>query len=60
MKVVGDGQVLWESPSVRGNQPPQELLVDVTGVRRLTLVVDYGADLDLSDHVIWALPRVMR
>ena len=58
--VVGDGRVLWEAHSVRGNQPPQEVLVDITGVKQLTLVVEFGEDLDLSDHVVWALPRVIR
>lgn len=60
MAVVGDGRVLWEASGVRGGQPPREVLVDVEGVRELSLHVDYGEDLDLSDHACWAQARLIR
>jgi hypothetical protein len=60
LRVVGDGQVLWEATGVRGGQPPREVVVSVSGVDELTLIVEYGEELDLSDEVVWALARVIR
>lgn len=58
--VMGDGRMLWQADSIRGGQAPRAVLVDVTGVRELSLHVDFGDQLDLSDHVCWALARVIR
>jgi hypothetical protein len=58
--VLGDGRVLWQAANIRGGQEPQEVLVDVTGVREFSLHVDFGDGLDLSDHVCWALARLIR
>jgi len=58
--VLGDGRPLWEMRNVRGGQAPRDLLVDVAGVEELGLLVDYGEDLDLSDHVAWGLARLIR
>lgn len=60
LAVVGDGRVLWRATNVRGGEEPREVLVDVTGVRELSLHVDFGAGLDLSDHACWALARLIR
>lgn len=60
LAVVGDGRVLWEARNVRGGEEPREVLVDVTGVRELSLHVDFGEGLDLSDHACWALARLIR
>jgi hypothetical protein len=60
MRVFGDGEVLWEATQVRGGQTAREFIVDVGGVQRLVLVVDYGEDLDLSDHAAWGSARLIR
>lgn len=60
MSVIGGGRVLWSAENVRGGEPPREVLVDVTGVDVLELFVDYGEDLDLSDHACWAFARLIR
>lgn len=60
LAVLGDGRVLWRAEDVRGSQQPREVLLDVTGVRELSLHVDFGEDLDLSDHVCWAFARLIR
>jgi hypothetical protein len=60
LAVVGDGRVLWEATNVRGGEEPREVLVDVSGVRELSLDVGFGEDLDLSDHACWALARLIR
>ncbi len=60
LAVLGDGRILWQATSVRGSEPPRGVLVDVTGVRELSLHVDFGAGLDVSDHVCWAGARLIR
>lgn len=60
VQVRGDGRVLWEARSVRGEAPPRELLVDVGGVHELTIEVRFGQDLDLSDHLCLAFARLIR
>ena len=45
---------------MRGNDAPAEITADVRGVRRLTLVVEPGEDLDLADHADWADARLIR
>jgi hypothetical protein len=59
-RVVGDGRVLLESGVLTGQDPPQDVAVDVTGVRQLDLVVDYGDGLDLADHADWGGARLIR
>jgi hypothetical protein len=34
--------------------------VDVADAQRLTLVADFGAELDIADHVNWAKARLIR
>ncbi len=60
VRVIGDDQVLWEARALRGGEAPREVSVPLRGVQSLTLVVDYGADLDLSDQVCWALARLVK
>ena len=59
-EVVGDGRVLFKSGPVTGRDQPQPLCVDVTGVKELTLRVDYGDQLDLGDQANWAAARLIR
>ncbi len=58
--VLGDGRVLWKAEDVRGGTEPREVLIDIAGVRELSLHVDYGRDLDLSDHVCWGAARLIK
>jgi hypothetical protein len=60
VRIYGDGELLWERESLRGDQPSEELAVSVAGVRVLMLEVGYGAGLDLSDHVCWGAARLIR
>jgi hypothetical protein len=60
LAVVGDGRVLWDARNVVGGGEPREVLVDVTGVRALSLHVGFGEGLDLSDHACWAMARLIR
>lgn len=60
MKIVGDGNTLYEADSVTGVDSPRDILLDIKGVKSLTLVVDYGGGLDASDHANWADARLIR
>lgn len=60
LRVLGDGRVLWEAEQVRGGQPPQEVVVPLTGIGEFVLEVDFGDDLDLGDQVIWGAARLIR
>ena len=57
--ISGDGKPLLET-DVRGTDKPQELDLDVSGVRDLEIFVDYGSGLDISDHLDLAEARVLK
>jgi hypothetical protein len=59
-RVLADGKVLYENPDARGNQPPIDIDLPITGVRTLTLEIDFGKDQDVGDRVVWANPRLIR
>jgi len=46
--VEADGQPLYTA-EIRGGDPPLPVSLDVAGVRKLRIVVDYGDDLDVAD-----------
>jgi hypothetical protein len=50
LEIKGDGRSLWQG-TVRGTEPAQNVDIAVAGVRRLEIIVDYGDDLDIADHV---------
>ena len=45
---------------MRGGEKPKPLNLSVAGVKRLTLAVEAGEDLDLADHADWADARLIR
>jgi len=57
--ISGDGKTLLES-DVRGPDPPQNLDLDVAGVRDLEILVDFGGDLDIADHLDLADAKVIK
>lgn len=59
--VERDGKRAFESPSVTGSQQPISIgPLDVTGVQRLTLVVEYGELADIDDWANWCDAIVSR
>jgi hypothetical protein len=48
--IQGDDKTLFDGP-IAGNEPGKPLDLDVTGVRRLSILVDFGNDLDIADHL---------
>ncbi|MHB1035903.1 MAG: NPCBM/NEW2 domain-containing protein [Pirellulales bacterium] len=48
--ISGDKGELFNE-TVKGNDAPRSLNLDLAGVTRLTILVDFGADLDVADHL---------
>jgi hypothetical protein len=48
--ITGDGKQLY-SQRVTGHDSAQPINLDVAGVRRLTILVDFGDEMDVSDHL---------
>lgn len=54
VSVLVDNVIVYESPVLRGNLPPVEIDVPVSGGRQLSLHADTTPDGQASDHVDWA------
>lgn len=59
-RVLGDGERLFDSGLVTRQDQIRKITVDVSGVRKMTLEVDYGDALDLSDYADWADVRLIK
>lgn len=57
--VLGDGEALFECTLASGEAATQ-LRVDIGQHRRITLIVDYGENLDIGDRVVLADARFVR
>jgi hypothetical protein len=60
MRVAGDSKVLFDSGEIGGTDGARDVIVDVAGVKTLTLTVDYGEGLDVSDQADWGDVRLIR
>ena len=52
--VIGDGKTLWTSGRIKGNDAATPVNVDLTGIKRVTLLVQDSKDGNGSDHADWA------
>jgi hypothetical protein len=59
LSIAGDGRVLFDAP-IAGGQPPQELDLDLSGVKRLTILVDYGEQGDVGDFLDLCDARILK
>ena len=59
-RVLGDSRELFAAADVRADAEVQLLNLKVGGVKQLTLEVDFGADEDIGDRVIWGDARLLR
>ena len=59
-RIIGDGEPLFDSGTVTGRDKPKDVRVDVTQVKTLGLIVDYGDELDIADHADWADARLLK
>lgn len=57
--ISGDGRKLLEA-DVRGIDKPRIVDLDVAGVAELEILVDFGGDLDVADHLDLADARLLR
>jgi hypothetical protein len=60
VRVIADGRAVYDNPDLRADRKPQDLELDVRGVKRLSLLVDFGQDQDAGDRVVWAEARLLR
>jgi hypothetical protein len=58
-KVIGDGKELF-SQSISGREKAIPLDVDISNVRKLTILVDYGEDLDVGDYLDICDARIVK
>lgn len=49
--IRGDDKVLLDQ-AISGSEPPKPIDLDITGVRRLVILVDFGQDMDIGDHLL--------
>ena len=57
--VLGDGQSML-TQRIKGNDPPQDLKVDISRYEQITLLVEPGEGLDLADHANWCDVRFIK
>ncbi len=57
--VLADGESVF-TRRVKGTDPPQEIQVEIPRAKRVTLVVEAGAGLDLGDHADWCDVRFIK
>ena len=61
---VDDGSAKWqlkyESPVIRGGDKPVPFEVDLAGIKRLSLLVDFADRGDVLDHINWLDARLVK
>jgi hypothetical protein len=58
--VSGDGRKLLEEDLTGKDPQPLKIDLDISGVRRLTILVDYGEDADIADHLNLCNARITK
>jgi hypothetical protein len=59
VRVLADGASLYEK-QIEGAAVPETLDLDTTGKKTLTLVVDFGDNMNIGDHVVLGDPVLVR
>ena len=59
VQISADGAEVLKK-TVTGRTAAEEIRVDLTGVRRLTILVDYGEGMDIGDTVVFADARIVQ
>jgi hypothetical protein len=57
--VLADGDTVF-TRRMKGTDPPQEIQVEISRAKQVTLVVDAGLGLDLGDHADWCDVRFIK
>ncbi len=58
--ITGDNRRLFDGIITGKDPEPLELDIDITGVRRLSILVDYGDELDIADHLNLCNARISK
>jgi hypothetical protein len=58
--VIGGGKPLLDRVEASAGKSPQRVNVNVTGVKQLKLLVDFGKNQDAGDHADWLNARLIR
>jgi hypothetical protein len=59
LTILGDNKQLFQD-SVAGSDKPRTLDINIVGVRRITIKVDYGKNLDIGDQLNMGDARVLK
>src|SRR5262249_23393364 len=57
--ISGDGKILFDS-IIKGTDAPRNLDLDVNGIRDLEILVDFGNNVDIADHLDLAGAKVIK
>jgi|GEM_PF-553053 len=57
-KVYGDDNLLYESNIIKRFEYPKHIDIDITGVKKLALIVEDGGDGITDDHADWLNPKL--
>jgi NPCBM/NEW2 domain len=56
----GQWQLKFDSPTVRGHEKPLPVSVDLVGVKRLSLLVEFADQGDIQSHADWLDARLLK
>ncbi|MFO0904115.1 MAG: NPCBM/NEW2 domain-containing protein [Pirellulales bacterium] len=59
VSIVGDGKSLFEA-TITGKDAPQDIALDLSGVRRLAILVDFGANEGTGDWLVFGNARMTK
>jgi len=59
-RVLVDGRAVLDKAELQSKDDPLPVDIDLSGARQMTLLVDFGANEDVGDRVLWAEPRLFR
>jgi len=59
LRILGDNRVLYEG-SITGTDSSVPIDISVNGVQTLTIIADFGSDLDSGDHLILAEAKLLK
>ena len=58
-RVLGDGKVLWEQADITAKTDVIDIDIELKGVERLILEVDFGQGQNVGDRAAWCNPRLI-
>ena len=57
--ILADGKQLYRQ-AISGKDDARSIELDLTGVKRLTILVDFGEQLDIGDHLLLCNARLTK